>query len=359
VTNRTIRRGHPGNPEDRVLPLSEGIAEIARAVLSGRGLESSEVFALAERGSRRPHELLYWAHRVRTARFGSAVKLCSIAPRKLGGCSEDCKWCAQSVVSARGVISPRRTVREEVLGASRQAARQGASSFGIVNSGRRPARGDIADVIELSRRIAEEVPARIEVCASMGELTDGQAHQLAAAGVTRYNHNLETSRRFYPTVVTTHSYDDRLRTLNAARKVGMRLCCGGIFGIGESWGDRVDLALTLRDEVRPQVVPLNFLHPIPGTPLGDAIPLKPLEILTIIAVFRLVLPDVDLKVAGGREANLRDMQSWIFYAGATSCLIGNYLTTPGRPPEEDLRMIADLGLTVVKKFPVQTPAPIL
>ena len=133
----------------------------------------------------------------------------------------------------------------------------------------------------------------------------------------------------------------------------MSLCCGGIFGLGESWDDRVDLALTLRDEVHPDVVPLNFLHPIPGTPLEKARPLAPMEILTIIAVFRLVLPRVDLKVAGGREVNLRDMQSWIFHAGATSCLIGNYLTTQGRPAEEDLQMIADLGLAVVKELPTR------
>jgi len=182
----------------------------------------------------------------------------------------------------------------------------------------------------------------------MGELTDSQARRLVAAGFRRYNHNLETSRRMYPQMVTSHTYEDRLRTIEVARCAGLRLCCGGLFGLGETWADRAELALALRDQVRPDVVPLNFLHPIPGTPLGGATPLKPLEILSIIAVFRLVMPTVDIKVAGGREHNLRDMQSWMFHAGATSCLIGNYLTTAGRPVGEDLRMIADLGLKIVR-----------
>jgi biotin synthase len=171
----------------------------------------------------------------------------------------------------------------------------------------------------------------------------------------RYNHNLETSRDFFPKVVTSHSFEDRLGTLAAARGGGLRLCCGGIFGIGESWLDRVDLAVTLRDEVQPDVVPLNFLHPIPGTPLEGASPLPPLEILTIIALFRLAMPEVDLKIAGGREKNLRDLQSWVFYAGGTSTLLGNYLTTTGRPARADLQMVADAGLRIVKELPSGQP----
>ena len=288
---------------------------------------------------------------MRAASFGDTVRLCSIVAGRLGGCSEDCKWCAQSAAGAPAAAPAKRAALAEILAAARRAAAQGASSFGIVNSGRRPTRRDIAEVVRACRRIRDELGPDLRICASLGELTAEKAAQLADAGIGRYNHNLETSRRFYPAVVTTHGYADRLDALAAAREAGMRLCCGGIFGLGESWADRVDLALTLREEVRPDVVPLNFLHPIPGTPLQGARPPGPMEILTVIAVFRMLLPAVDLKVAGGREVNLRDMQSWMFYAGATSCVIGNYLTTRGRRPADDLQMIADLGLRIVKELP--------
>jgi len=317
---------------------------------AGERLGRDDILSLVEAGRSDPHALLYWAHRVRAERFGRAVVLCSIAAGKVGGCSEDCAWCAQSVSQGTSLVAGSRTTSDNIRAAASEAGGHGAGSFGIVNSGRKPSSDDLATVVAAAEAIASDASG-LRICASLGEVTAEQARTLAASGVTRYNHNLETSRRFYPQVVSTHAYDDRLASLDAARQAGMSLCCGGIFGLGETWADRVDLAVTLRDRVRPDVVPLNFLHPIPGTPLGGNTPLTPMEILTIIAVFRLVLPTVDLKVAGGREINLRDMQSWIFHAGATSCLIGNYLTTPGRTPPEDLQMIADLGLEVVPELP--------
>jgi len=330
--------------------------------MEGRRLPPEEALSLTEHARHRPHELLWWASRVRASRFGNTVKLCSIAAGKLGGCGEDCRWCAQSAVAAPGVTRPSRTATADIVSAAREAAANHAASFGIVNSGRHPSSRDLEEVESAVEEIRNPVgPSPAQICASLGELTAGQARRLRRAGVTRYNHNLETSRRFFPRVVTTHAYDDRLATLTAARDAGLELCCGGLFGMGESWEDRVDLALTLRDEVRPKVVPLNFLHPIDGTPLAGVALLPPMEILTIIALFRLVLPDADIKVAGGRERNLRDLQSWIFYAGATSTLVGNYLTTTGRRASDDLRMIEDLGLRVVQRFdheaePSRTPA---
>ena len=318
---------------------------------AGERLDRQDILSLVEAGRSDPHTLLYWAHRVRAERFGGVVALCSIAAGKVGGCSEDCAWCAQSVSRGTSLITATRATSDNIHAAAREASGHGAGSFGIVNSGRAPAPDDLSAVATAAEAISADAGCGLHVCASLGELTDEQARTLAAAGVTRYNHNLETSRGFYSQVVTTHAYDDRLATLDAARTAGMSLCCGGIFGLGESWGDRVDMAVTLRDRVQPTVVPLNFLHPIPGTPLADNTPLQPMDVLTIIAIFRLVLPTVDLKVAGGREVNLRDMQSWMFHAGATSCLIGNYLTTPGRTPAEDLQMIADLGLEVVPELP--------
>jgi biotin synthase len=180
-------------------------------------------------------------------------------------------------------------------------------------------------------------------CATLGTLTEEQARDLKAAGVRRVNHNLETSREFFPKIVSTHTWQERVETVRLAQRVGLEACCGCIFGMGESVDDRVSVAFSLK-ELNPHVVPLNFLFPIPGTPLANAPRLRPLEILQIIAVMRLVLPRQDLKVAGGREKNLRDLQSWIFYVGGTSGLIGNYLATVGRPNHEDLQMIADLEL---------------
>ena len=340
--------------------MNESSADLGRRALAGERLSRLELLNLAQAARQSPYDLLYWANRIRTGRFGNAVGFCSIAPGKLGNCSEDCKWCAQSATCAKPGRKPRHTPAREIVAAAENAARQKAACFGIVNSGRRPGKADLEAVADAAAQIktAGRGPgANLRLCASLGELTDAQARQLLAAGITRYNHNLETSRSFYPTVVTSHTYDDRLATLAAARRAGLGLCCGGIFGIGESWDDRVELALTLRDEVAPDIVPLNFLHPIPGTPLENSVPLQPIEILCIIALFRLAMPETDLKIAGGREKNLRDMQSWIFYAGATSCILGNYLTTAGRSVPEDLQMFADLGLEVVTQLPTQGQAP--
>jgi biotin synthase len=231
---------------------------------------------------------------------------------------------------------------DEVEKATEFARDNGASAFGIVNSGRGPTAREwpqILEAIESMKKVSG-----ICHCATLGTLSEDQARDLKAAGVRRINHNLETSERHYPNIVTTHKWSDRVRTLQIARAAGLETCSGGIFGMGETIEDRVDLAFSLRD-INPHVVPVNFLHPIPGTPLEHIKPMRPLEILGTVATMRLILPKQDLKVAGGREKNLRDLQSWIFYAGATSGLIGNYLSTYGRANAEDMKMIEDLELT--------------
>ncbi len=329
--------------------MNERIADPARRALDGELLDKPALRDLVAQGADNPFDLLYWASRIREAHFANKVHLCSIVAGKLGGCGEDCKWCAQSAASAPGAAGPQRLGIDQIVTAARDAANLGAGCLGIVNSGRTPSPRDIDDVAAACSAIRHDDASRnLNLCASLGQLTEPQAARLASAGVRRYNHNLETSRRHFPNVVTTHSYDDRLRTAAVVRAAGLQLCCGCLFGLGETWDDRIDLALTLRDTVRPDVVPLNFLHPVPATPLGGAAPLGPIEILTIIAIFRFAIPATRLKVAGGREANLRDMQSWIFHAGATGCLIGNYLTTSGRAPQEDLQMIADLGFQLAQ-----------
>jgi biotin synthase len=314
---------------------------------------------LADLAAADPWEAIFWSNRVRQWQFGNQVRFCSIVAGRLGACGEDCKWCAQSLAWYKpgrqgpyGVLAtkPRVAPREKILAAARTAWGDGSACLGIVHSGRRPSKADLTAVTEAAKAVLADKSCLLGVCASLGEISTEQAHQLAQAGIRRYHHNLETSRRFFPSMVTTHGYDDRLATLAAARAAGMSLCCGGIFGLGETWADRVELATVLRDQVRPEVVPLNFLHPIPGTPLEHAQPLPPTEILAIIAVYRLILPQADIKVAGGRGVNLRDLQSWIFHAGATSVMVGDYLTTAGRDTAADRQMVQDLGLTLVKDF---------
>lgn len=340
------------------MAVREFIAETGLRALDNQQLERPDLLRLTDAAGQSVHEIMYWAHRVRQQNFANKVRLCSIVPGKLGACAEDCKWCAQSIHSdtpegggGHGChAKPKLTSAEQILSAAREAAQNRATSLGIVNSGRRPSAKDLAAVTEATACITSDNQCDIEACASLGDLSGDQAGQLAAAGVTRYHHNLETSRRHFPNVVTSHGYQERIETLANARQAGMKLCSGGLFGIGETWADRVDLLLAIRDEVSPDVTPLNFLHPVPGTPLGDTTPLPPMEILAIIAIARLALPMMDIKVAGGRSHNLGDLQSWIFYAGATSCMIGNYLTTAGRDVETDLKMIDDLGLQIVKEF---------
>lgn len=318
-------------------------------VLTGVLLSREQALELACWPEQRLDELLEAAGRIRRAHFGDRVRFCSIAAGKVGGCSEDCAWCAQSG-QARTHIPPAatRTDVELIVQSARQSAANRTACFCVVNSGRRPSPADLRQLEEIQQRLAGAglPPA----CASLGELDDATALRLAAMGVQRYNHNLESSRRFYSQVVTTHGYDDRLATLERARRAGMELCCGGIFGLGESWEDRVDLALTLRDQVRPQVVPLNFLHPIAGTRLEGAVRLRPEECLQIIALFRFVLPRTDLKVAGGRAVNLGPAQARMFQAGATSCIVGNLLTTCGPTAQEDRNLVKGLGLRVVERF---------
>jgi len=324
------------------------ILRVARSVLDGEEPCRDELLECARLGDREDHyQLLACANRIRIKHFANTVRLCSIGAGKLGACSEDCKWCAQSAAYSPGRTHPELVAAGDLAAAAGNAADKGASSFGIVNSGRRPGQSDFLAVLDAADRIRRNVSGRMKLCASLGSLTSDQAARLVDAGITRYNHNLETSERMFAQMVTTHCYRDRIETLRIAKDAGLSLCAGGIFGLGETWEDRIDMGLTLRDDIRPDVVPLNFLTPIPGTPLGDAKPLNAREILNIIAIYRLMLPDTDIKIAGGREVNLRDMQSWIFYAGATSILVGNYLTTAGRSADDDLTMIDDLDMEIV------------
>lgn len=315
---------------------------LSRRIIAGGAIARAEADGLFRLEGDDLYDLFYAAHKVRRHFHGNRVTFCSILPTKFGNCSEDCKFCAQSAHFDTGIAPHAMMDANEVADACQDARDRGASAFGIVNAGRGPTNREWPKIMDAVRAM-KEVDG-ICHCATLGTLTESQALDLKAAGIRRINHNLETSREFYPQIVTTHTWQERVNTVRLAQKVGLETCCGCIFGMGETIDDRVSLAFSLR-ELNPSVVPLNFLVNIPGTPLEHQQPLRPMEILKIIAVMRLVLPLQDLKVAGGREPNLRDLQSWIFYVGATSALIGNYLATAGRPNEEDLRMIEDLELS--------------
>lgn len=325
--------------------MNKQVQQYAEQILAGKLLEREEIVALSDLSAEYFDDLLYWANEIRKANFGNAVKMCSIVPGRLGGCSQDCAFCAQSLHYDTAVDkTPQTLTDEEIMAAAAEAKKKGVPNFGIVYSGRKVSDGELDRLIGLTKRIKKELG--LGVCMGLGILSEENMQRLADAGVVRFNHNLETSARHFPEIVSTHKYEDRVKTIEAGLKAGMGICAGGIFGIGETEADRIDMALELR-RLGVDMVPMNFLHPIDGTPLGDAEKLPPREILRIVALYRFILPTTHLKVAGGRVLNLRDMQSWIFYAGCTAILSGNYLTTAGRSVEDDLQMLKDLGLEAI------------
>ena len=288
-------------------------------------------------------DLLRGADALRRERSGNRISLCAIVNARSGLCAEDCAFCAQSARHAAGAPAYPMLSLPKLLAAARKARRMGASRFGIVTSGRAPGRGDVAAVCAAVRAI--QGMEGVVPCASLGELREGGARQLRRAGLLRCHHNLETSRRFFPLLCTTHRWVDRVRTIRAARRAGLQVCAGGIFGAGETWEDRVDLALALR-RLGVDSVPVNFLMPVRGTPLGRKRPLAARKALQIVAVLRFVLPRAEIRVAGGREAALGDLQERIFAAGADGMMIGDYLTAKGRSPLDDRRMLKRLGLEI-------------
>jgi len=288
-------------------------------------------------------ELLSLAHRVRLAWMGPAVEVESIISAKTGGCPEDCVFCSQSARYHTDVVREPMLPAAQLVELARRTRALGGTEFCIVVAVRGPDERMILAVIEATLAIRAEVD--IEVAASLGILKAGQAERLAAAGVHRYNHNLEAGPRFFPRICTTHSFADRVETCRRVTAAGMELCSGGIFGMGETWDDRLDLAFVLRD-LGAHEIPCNFLNPRPGTPLDGAELLPPLEALRCVAVFRCVNPEAVLRYAGGREVVLRDLQAYGMLAGANGIIVGDYLTTLGRSAETDLAMLADLRMPI-------------
>lgn len=287
-------------------------------------------------------DLLACANWIRHKFKKDKIIFCSIVNAKCGGCSEDCVFCSQSVHHQTNINSYPLLSADEIVDSANDAFRHGATEFSIVTSGK-----GLVDEIEISSlektfsKFNESL--QIPVCASLGILDIDTALRFKKAGLKNYHHNLETSESFFKNICSTHSYKESVETVRIAKKTGFRVCSGGIFGMGETPQQRVELAFTLR-ELDVDCIPMNFLNPIPGTPLENMPPIKPLEILKTIAVYRFILPQKDIIVCGGREINLRDLQSFMFIAGANGTMLGNYLTTKGRAAQEDLQMIKDLGL---------------
>ena len=321
--------------------MNEKIKTIADCCLTAGTIGREQIDILLAEAKTDFFDLLYGANKIREKFFGNKIKICSIVPGRLGGCDQDCKFCAQSARYKTGFDRAQMLSDEDILSAAEQAKLNGVTNFGIVYSGKTVSEKQLARLEGLIKQIRDRFD--LGVCASLGMITAEQAQRLVQSGLTGYNHNLETSERHFGEIVTTHRYADRVRTIQAAQQARLRVCAGGVFGIGEDEDDRVQMALELR-QLGVDTVPMNFLHPIEGTPLGRAKTLEPSEILRIIAIYRFILPQTNLKVAGGRVLNLRDLQSWMFYAGANGILSGNYLTTTGRAVKEDRKMLADLGL---------------
>ena len=332
-------------PNDMVdVPNHERIAALARKVLSGESLTMDEgrwIFALGD--SADIYDLMAWANRIREQFKGNKIHLCSIVNIKAGGCSENCRFCAQSAFYQTESPHYGLLDGEAILAAADEAKARGVVGLGLVAAWRGLEEGPALD--ELCRQFeALKKSGKARPDASLGIIKDPRvAERLAQAGVECYNHNLESSRRFFPRVCTTHTYDERVETIRHLKSAGIKICSGGILGMGETCEDRCELAFSLR-EIGANIVPVNILNPIKGTPFEGNPSLPPLEILKTIAGFRFILPRQEIMIAGGRVANLRDLQPMIFMAGASALMVGNYLTTLNQPVEKDLQMLKDLGL---------------
>ncbi|MDX1953011.1 MAG: biotin synthase BioB [Verrucomicrobiota bacterium] len=320
------------------------IASLGQKIISGGQLSREEgewLFHL--NASADIFDLLAWANRIREHFKGNKIHLCSIVNVKAGGCSENCKFCSQS--AAYQTESPRYGLvdLDPILTAAEEAKANGVTAVGMVAAWKGLDEGPVLD--QICNRLEELKNAgKARPDASLGIIKNPKvAQRLKDSGLQCYNHNLESSKRFFPNVCSTHSYEDRVETIRHLKNAGIKICSGGIIGMGETVQDRCDLAFSLRD-LGANIIPINILNPIEGTPFAGKPSLQPLEILKTIACFRFVLPKQEIMIAGGRTVNLRDLQSMIFMAGASALMVGNYLTTLNQPVEKDLQMLRDLGL---------------
>ncbi len=284
-------------------------------------------------------ELIKQALLIKISHRGLKFGMCSIMNIKSGKCSEDCAFCAQSARHATNAPVFGLKSKEEILRHAQRAKELGATHFSLVASGRGPTQSELAEVIEAIKYLKDRID--IKICASLGIIDEDGLRALKEAGLSRYHHNIETSRQYFPMICSTHSFEERIKTIKSIKNVGLECCSGCILGIGETKRDRISIAETLK-EIGVDSVPINILVPIEGTRLwGKTQSITPLEVVETIALFRHILKTPAIRLAGGRENGLGDFQSLAFMAGADALMIGGYLTTPGRDPELDLRLKTD------------------
>jgi biotin synthase len=318
------------------------IVKLGEMVLDGYRVTTADALSLTQIAEEDIPLLGAYANKIRAKFSGTSVEMCGVINARSGSCTEDCKFCAQSVYHHTSCSPFPLITHNKALEQVEQLSKDGARRASLVTSGKgMETDPDFKPIVSLIQYVSEQ--SDIGICANLGTVSFDQALLLARAGVERYAHNLETSERFYPEVCTTHPYQERFNTLLAAKNAGLELCSGGIIGLGETWEDRISLAVTLR-ELDVDSIPINILNPIPGTSLESQTPLSPLEILKTFAIFRFILPAKVIRPAGGREVNLRDMQGTIMLSGANGLIVGNYLTFNGRDTAKDFTMVYDAGL---------------
>lgn len=314
------------------------LKQFEEKILKGQHLSRSEALSLLDETI--PLEtLLETANRIRMACAGNKLALCSIVNGKSGRCSEDCKFCAQSIHYETGVETYEKMSLDAILETAKTLEKQGVHRFSIVTSGRELHEADLSWLVEAYEML--KANTELELCASHGMLTYEQAVTLKAAGVTTYHHNLETSRAHYADICTTHSYEERIETIKNCQNAGMKVCSGGIFGIDETDEDRIDMAFELK-ALNIKSVPINFLMPIKGTPMALNLMPSPQRLMRLMAIFRLILPDAEIRFAGGR-ALLGNLVKAGFKGGVNGALTGNYLTTVGNTVEQDIDLVKSLG----------------
>ncbi len=328
---------------------------LADRVLAGGEIDRDDARAILASPDEQLLDLLAAAYRVRHKAFGNTVQLFFLMNAKSGLCPEDCGYCSQSKVSEAEIPRYNLLSAPRLMEAARLAAEQQSKTFCIVISARGPTEREIDFVCEITPRIKAEYG--LNICACLGLLTPEHATRLAAAGVDKVNHNLNTSERYYGEICSTHSYADRVATLAACRDAGLALCSGGIMGMGEDPDDLVGMAFELR-ALRVESIPLNFLNAIDGTPLEGVKRLTPRDCLRGLAMMRLVNPTAEIRIAGGREIHLGSLQPLGLYA-ANSMFVGDYLTTQGQLPEADYTMIEDLGFTITRGSEAAEPVPVM
>lgn len=314
--------------------------DIKYKIINGYKLKKKEAIEVYR--SLELDELYKIANEVRQFFMGRKMDLCTIMNVKSGKCSEDCRYCAQSAHYETGVDEYSLINEEAIFRRAEENAKYNVDHFSLVTSGKGISDTDLNKLIDIYRKLNDSFP-EMNLCASHGIITYEQAVKLQEAGVKSYHHNLETSKRFYQKICTTHTYRDRINTILNAAKAGLTVCSGGIIGMGETIFDRINMAFELR-KLGVKSIPINVLMPVQGTPYGDSKVLAPIEILRTIAIYRLILPDANIRFAGGRIA-MGEQQKEALTSGLNGVMVGNYLTTSGNGIEEDLKMIKEAGFT--------------